>query len=110
MGVGERARERERRSGRKEKREGVSCGGKLLVRAGFCAVRTLLFLHTQTRTHTRPQKPKAEVDEVTGFQSLRSAMAQGSDSNDTTYKSPSPASRTVSVNFCSFIFTLHPEK
>lgn len=37
---------------------------------------------------------KAEVDG--DFQRLRAAMAQGSDSNDTSYKSPSPGSRPVS--------------
>ncbi|KAI9544199.1 hypothetical protein NQZ68_005249 [Dissostichus eleginoides] len=37
-----------------------------------------------------------EVDTKTRFQAPRLAMAQGSDSNDTSYKSPSPGSRPSS--------------
>lgn len=51
---------------------------------------------THTHTHAWGSKHKAEVDRDAGFQKPRSAMAQGSDSNDTSYKSPSPGSRPVS--------------
>lgn len=53
-------------------------------------------LHTHAHTHAWGSKHKAEVDRDAGFQKPRSAMAQGSDSNDTSYKSPSPGSRPVS--------------
>lgn len=55
-----------------------------------------LYLSLTHTPHTQTQKHKAEVDKDTRFQSPRLAMAQGSDSNDTSYKSPSPGSRPSS--------------
>uniref|UniRef100_A0AAQ6A4R8 Basic leucine zipper transcriptional factor ATF-like n=1 Tax=Amphiprion ocellaris TaxID=80972 RepID=A0AAQ6A4R8_AMPOC len=117
----ERERERKRRrSDRKGKKRGkkdshYSLSGKpSSSQHPFCYRDSRSFfslslshIHTHTHTHTHTllhrtahtlKKHKAEVDKDTEFQSPRLAMAQGSDSNDTSYKSPSPGSRPESEN------------
>lgn len=85
--------EGERKEGRKKFIKASSFSTLVLRDTLSLSYRTHTHLHTHSWTH------KAEVDNDTRFQSPPLAMAQGSDSNDTSYKSPSPGSRPVSVHF-----------
>ncbi|XP_075315111.1 basic leucine zipper transcriptional factor ATF-like [Odontesthes bonariensis] len=93
--MGERVKEKEECQKGKEKREERD---SLLIKwqARFFSAHILRQRLSLSRTLQHSQKHKAEVDKDTGFQSLWFAMAQGSDSNDTSYKSPSPGSRQSS--------------